>query len=74
MAQLRQKLTHNKAAKYSQKLISKKASLKKEKVKMLFLKDRKSIQRQCRVPPCTYEVMLSLLLVYDLINSIFVDL
>lgn len=36
MTHMQQKLTHNKAAKYSQRLTSKIATLKKEKVKMGF--------------------------------------
>ncbi|XP_035036633.2 coiled-coil domain-containing protein 40 [Hippoglossus stenolepis] len=36
MTHMQEKLTHNKAAKYSQKLISKKASLKKEKISQLW--------------------------------------
>lgn len=42
MTYMQQKLTHNRAAKYSQKLTSKTATLKKEKVKMEFSKLNKA--------------------------------
>lgn len=42
LAHMQEKLTHHKAAKYSQRLTSKTAALKKEKVRMRYRKNSKS--------------------------------
>lgn len=75
MIHMQQKLTHNKAAKYSQRLTSKMTTLKKEKVKMGFRKVEKAfrtfqaVRKHCSVRRCRFINMI----VFN-IYSIFLEL
>lgn len=68
MTHMQQKLTHNKAAKYSQRLTSKIAALKKEKVKMGFRKKHSEYFRLL-----DSNVFITITILFN-IYSIFLDL